>query len=234
LLVPVFLIVGLTSTSAHSQTCRWDGTAPWCSGSCNGNETEVTRLGSIPDFWVPPFVNQTVPFGSNCGVGTKALCCQGAGARGGCRWDGTAPFCAGSCRSGESESSPPPGSSSGAGCATGSKKYCCPSTGTSRGPLTARNCTYGPDTCTDGFVWREVNPSDHTCVTPNIREQVKRDNQAAGSRRRPGGGPYGPDTCRDGFVWRDAISGDHVCVTPAQREQAKQDNHWRSIRAACK
>jgi hypothetical protein len=222
-----------SASAAFAQSCRWDGTAPLCSGSCQSDEAEISRLGGIPDFWVPPFVNQTVPFGSNCVTGTKALCCKGAGVPAGCRWDGTAPFCEGECRKGEVSSNPPAGSSSGSGCWTGSKKYCCPSVGTSRQPLVARDCTYGADTCASGFVWREANSGDHACVTPQVREQVRRDNGQAANRRRPGGGAYGPDTCKDGYVWREAFTGDHVCVSPREREQARQDNKWRSVRKAC-
>ena len=118
----ILLVFG--SFQALAQTCRWDGTAPFCDGSCGGGETELTRLGSIPDFWTAPFVNSNPPFGSNCTTGSKALCCHvGGGST--CRWDGTAPFCDGSCRRDETKQNPPPGSSSGNGCLTGDKAYCC-------------------------------------------------------------------------------------------------------------
>src|SRR6266545_1762647 len=83
---------------------------------------------------------------------------------------------------------------------------------------------YGPDTCKQGFVWREARPEDHVCVTPDIREQTAQDNAQADARRDPAGGPYGPDTCLQGYVWRDAYEGDHICVTPETREQARLDN----------
>jgi hypothetical protein len=83
---------------------------------------------------------------------------------------------------------------------------------------------YGPDTCKQGFVWREVTPSDHVCVTPQTRDEVRRDNAQAAARRQPGGGAYGPNTCRQGFVWREAVAGDHVCVVPAVRDKARRDN----------
>ena len=35
---------------------------------------------------------------------------------------------------------------------------------------------YGPDTCIEGYVWREATPSDRVCVTPAAREQAVRDN----------------------------------------------------------
>jgi hypothetical protein len=91
---------------------------------------------------------------------------------------------------------------------------------------------YGPDTCEQGFVWREAFPGDHVCVRPEVRAQTAADNAEANARRQPGGGPYGPDTCRPGFVWRDARPGDHVCVTPATREQAATDNRLAGNRRA--
>lgn len=83
---------------------------------------------------------------------------------------------------------------------------------------------FGPDTCLNGFVWREALPTDHVCVTPAVRTQTRQDNSLAASRRSPSGGPFGPDTCLSGFVWREAYSGDRVCVTPATRDQARSDN----------
>ena len=83
---------------------------------------------------------------------------------------------------------------------------------------------FGPDTCLNGFVWREAVTSDHVCVTPAVRTQTSQDNAQAAARRSPSGGPFGPDTCLSGFVWREAYSGDRVCVTPATRDQARSDN----------
>jgi hypothetical protein len=77
--------------------------------------------------------------------------------------------------------------------------------------------------CLSGYVWREASPTDHVCVSPDIRAQSMNDNALAASRRA-GNGPYGPDTCKEGFVWRDAFPGDHVCVLPATRSQAGTDN----------
>ncbi len=89
---------------------------------------------------------------------------------------------------------------------------------------------YGPDTCKQGFVWREAVPSDHVCVTPLVRAQTAADNQLAPSRRSPVGGPYGPDTCIQGYVWRDAFANDHVCVTGQTRSEAAADNAQASSR----
>ncbi len=91
------------------------------------------------------------------------------------------------------------------------------------------NLPYGPDTCVQGFVWREAFAGDHVCVTPETRAQTARDNSQAAARREPKGGAYGPDTCRAGFVWRDARPGDHVCVTPAARTQAAHDNSQAAV-----
>jgi hypothetical protein len=126
----VFMFPALLVLPAAAQSCRWAGTAPLCSGTCSGNETEITRLDKIPDGWTSPFVNINPPFGDNCGTGTKALCCTVV--RGTiCRWDGTAPFCKGGCRAGETKEQPPEGSSSGEPCWSGSKAYCCHSVGSS-------------------------------------------------------------------------------------------------------
>lgn len=81
-----------------------------------------------------------------------------------------------------------------------------------------------PDTCTDGYVWREAYPGDHVCVLPATRAQAVEDNRLAATRREPQGGAYGPDTCKAGFVWREARADDHVCVTPEVRAQAARDN----------
>jgi hypothetical protein len=99
-------------------------------------------------------------------------------------------------------------------------------------PASADPLPYGPDTCIQGFVWREANPNDHVCVTPAVRSQTAQENQLAGSRRDPNGGPYGPDTCLQGYVWRDAFEGDHVCVTPDVRTDAANDNAAAASRMA--
>src|SRR4051794_242291 len=82
---------------------------------------------------------------------------------------------------------------------------------------------FGPDTCLNGFVWREAVPNDHVCVTPGVRTQAANDNAFAASRW-VGYGPYGPHTCVNGFVWRGAVPGDDVCATPETRDQTRRDN----------
>jgi hypothetical protein len=91
---------------------------------------------------------------------------------------------------------------------------------------------YGPDTCRQGFVWREAFPGDHVCVTPRMRDMVAYDNRQAPARREPGGGAYGRDTCRQGYVWREARASDHVCVSPAMRTQTWEDNSRAAARRA--
>jgi hypothetical protein len=83
---------------------------------------------------------------------------------------------------------------------------------------------YGPDTCIQGFVWREARVGDTVCVTPNVRSRTAQENSQAAANKEPNGGPYGPDTCKQGFVWREAYAGDHVCVTPNIRSEAASDN----------
>jgi hypothetical protein len=97
-------------------------------------------------------------------------------------------------------------------------------------PAAAQNAS--PDTCLQGFVWREAFAGDHVCVDPAVRQRSAADNQLAASRRQPGGGPYGPDTCRAGFVWRETRPQDHVCVTPETRTQAANDNQAAASRVA--
>lgn len=132
----VALLAATAASLALAQTCRWDGTAPFCSGSCRGGESETMRLSSSPDHWQDAFPGiQNMDFGEACSTGSKALCCpatQGSE----CRWDGTAPSCDGSCGAGEQRRTPPAGSFSGAACVTGSKVFCCRSnTASSRSAL---------------------------------------------------------------------------------------------------
>ncbi len=83
---------------------------------------------------------------------------------------------------------------------------------------------YGPDTCKQGYVWREATPSDHVCVTPQTRTETAQENAQGPALKDPKGGAYGPNTCLQGFVWRDAVPDDTVCVVPASRDRAAADN----------
>ena len=117
-----FFSLLLLNGRASAQTCSWQGTSPFCSGTCGANESEETRSRTDPRI----ILNSTgarIDFGADCLTGTKAMCCQTPQST--CRWQGTAPFCAGECKGSEVNSSPPPGSSSGASCWTGTKAYCC-------------------------------------------------------------------------------------------------------------
>ena len=71
-----------------------------------------------------------------------------------------------------------------------------------------------PDTCKQGFVWREANPSDHVCVTPDMRQTIRRQNTDPTANQVPGS-----NTCVSGFVWREAFDGDTVCVLPASGQR---------------
>jgi len=104
----------------------------------------------------------------------------------------------------------------------------------SRITIPEKDCTYGPNTCSDGFVWRRAVPSDTVCVTPEVRTQTHIDNAKAGERRNPKGGRRGPNTCLSGYVWRKAFPGDVVCVKPRARSQAAQDNSQANARKACR
>ena len=90
-------------------------------------------------------------------------------------------------------------------------------------PPPAPDLPYGPDTCKQGYVWRDAIPGDHVCVTPDRRSTAANENAIAGSRVDPGGA-YGPNSCVSGFVWREAYVGDVVCVTGDRRTQVKQEN----------
>jgi hypothetical protein len=41
---------------------------------------------------------------------------------------------------------------------------------------------FGPDTCLQGFVWREAYPGDHVCVVPATRSAAWADNREAPNR----------------------------------------------------
>ena len=90
---------------------------------------------------------------------------------------------------------------------------------------------YGPDTCLQGFVWREARTGDTVCVTPDIRATVAQQNANPGANKDPNGA-YGPQSCAQGFVWREAFDGDTICVTPDFRQQMRNDNAAASSRKA--
>ncbi|WP_432923062.1 hypothetical protein ACQPZZ_25840 [Microbispora sp. CA-135349] len=89
------------------------------------------------------------------------------------------------------------------------------------GPASAGG-DYGPDTCLEGYVWREARPSDHVCVSPQERAQVQKDNAIKESRWVSGAN--GPHTCTDDFEWRNAFPGDDVCVFGKERIDVEVQN----------
>jgi len=76
--------------------------------------------------------------------------------------------------------------------------------------------------CDAGYVWRDAFPGDYVCVTPEVRDRVRHDNDLATSRRAPGS--LNPGACSPGFVVREAYAGDTTCVTPSGRERARREN----------
>jgi hypothetical protein len=78
-------LITLFPQLAFAQTCRWDGTAPWCAGACGRGETEVFRASDLPPHWKDAFpVVQNTNFGEACvvchgvistGVPTPDLAC---------------------------------------------------------------------------------------------------------------------------------------------------------------
>jgi hypothetical protein len=97
---------------------------------------------------------------------------------------------------------------------------------------TADPLPYGPDTCIQGYVWREARPGDTVCVEPAVRDRTLQENATAAQGREPNGGAYGPNTCRSGLVWREAFDGDTVCVTTDIRHEAWNDNAAAASRKA--
>jgi hypothetical protein len=91
---------------------------------------------------------------------------------------------------------------------------------------------HGPDTCKDGFVWREAFQGDHVCVTPPSRDKAAAENRDAAGNALPGVGSSGPGTCKSPFVWREADRNgpaaprgkDHVCVVATRRNQVWAEN----------
>jgi hypothetical protein len=90
---------------------------------------------------------------------------------------------------------------------------------------------YGPDTCIDGFVWRNARSGDAVCVLPETRDQVAQENADPGAHEDPNGA-YGPQSCAQGYVWRQAFDGDTICVTPEIRTATLADNAAAASRKA--
>lgn len=104
-------------------------------------------------------------------------------------------------------------------------------------PATTRplsDCTFGKNTCKQGFVWRVANPTDLVCVPSASRDRAAQDNATAGQRqiRRRVGGRF-VFVCRTPFVRRGAFQGDGVCVTTAIRRITASENRLAQSRIAC-
>ncbi|PPQ87320.1 hypothetical protein CVT25_002068 [Psilocybe cyanescens] len=98
--------------------CFWDGYAPFCAGSCPDGYVEADR-GSCGDGAGSSALKYLL---ANSPAGHQAE--EDGPAPPGCYWDGTAPFCAGSCPDGYEEANR--GScGDGACCWTGYKFLCC-------------------------------------------------------------------------------------------------------------
>jgi hypothetical protein len=53
---------------------------------------------------------------------------------------------------------------------------------------------YGPDTCIQGFVWREAGPGDVVCVTPAVRSALPSRTRRPARTASPTAVPTGPTT----------------------------------------
>lgn len=77
---------------------------------------------------------------------------------------------------------------------------------------------FGPDTCRQGWVWREAVPGDHVCVSPQTRSQAWADNGQAGSRVAPDI----PPPCQ-------AVGGlPSDTVLPEQAVRCSANGYWRA------
>lgn len=209
----------------------WRGTAPFCEGKCLAGEREIARSSSGD--------------GSKCITGSKALC-QGLNTPAACRplqtnveckgvvmicdngfysqrtnspeWHSCAKYACGACLGFWSDwKEPVGGTAQGAAGVLGIRSLPGGAANKSRLP-------FGPDTCKQGFVWREGIPQDHVCVTPAARKQAHDDNAQRATRVNRTSQPYGPDTCLPGYVWREIVPADHVCTTPDVRERTRREN----------
>lgn len=224
---------GLQMSPARADT--WRGTAPFCAGECLPGEVEIQRSDRGD--------------GAVCWTGSKVLCrnsaptCQPLQTNVACKgvvlicdngyytqttnqpqWNSCSTYACGACLGWWSDWKEPVfGTIGGVGQAGGLSPLSVPSLPRS-GNASLPNLPYGPDTCKDGYVWREAIADDRVCVTPESREQAKRDNKLRESRISPTDRTYGSDTCIPGFVWREVVPSDRVCVTPQIREQTRLEN----------
>lgn len=224
------LLIGHVILIPAASADTWRGTAPFCDGSCLPGEHEIGRSNSGD--------------GGSCWTGSKALCrnsaptCQALQTNVACKgvalicdngfytqttnqpdWHSCSKYACGACLGWWSDwKEPTKGTIEG-----GVSVLSVPSL-PRNGNTNLPDLPYGPDTCKQGFVWREAIQNDHTCVRPESRVRAVNDNGNAASRREPNGGASGPDTCKYGFVWREVVPADHVCTTPEVRAQIKNEN----------
>jgi hypothetical protein len=78
---------------------------------------------------------------------------------------------------------------------------------------------YGPETCVQGYVWREAFEGDTVCVPPGFRSQMFADNRDADLRHE-----RGSRNCISGYEWRLARPSDLVCVKQEIRSQVADQN----------
>ncbi len=171
---------------------------------CSGNWCYVEHPG--PDGWVS--ASYLAPVGGSSGGGSGGGSGSGAGAGSG---------------SGSGSSDADAAAAAILGIILGAVAASAGGSSSPPPPDPGASLPYGPDTCKDGYVWRDIYPGDHVCVTPESRAQAAHENDVAGARVDPTG-PYGPNTCKDGYVWREAYAGDKVCVTPERRAAVAQEN----------
>lgn len=233
LLVVLFVTGGGLPIPIPGQVETWRGTAPFCEGRCLPGEKEVRR-SKCGD-------------GSCCWTGSKALCrgsaptCQALQTNVACKgvvllcdngfytqktnvheWHSCSKSVCGACIGWWSDWKEPVKETVGGAAGVLSPLSLRPLARNRN--TTLPNLPYGPDTCKQGFVWREAIKNDHVCVLPKSRSQAADDNKNAVSRREPNGGAFGPDTCKQGFVWREVVPTDRVCVTPQIRKQTRIEN----------
>ncbi|MBA3488468.1 MAG: hypothetical protein H0T78_02815 [Longispora sp.] len=81
---------------------------------------------------------------------------------------------------------------------------------------------HSPNTCKEGFVWRQADAYDYVCVTPETYLKVQHDNANIDHRFL-----LGEIGCHTGLTPRLAFINDHVCVMKSIRDQMWKDNTLR-------
>ena len=87
------------------------------------------------------------------------------------------------------------------------------------GPL-GQSLPYGPETCKNGYVWREGAQADLVCVTPESRTRALKDNAVVATRSSALAAPV----CGAGLVLRQAFAGDLVCVDAKTAADTVEEN----------